>query len=260
VALKNQYYSEQGCIMASGRVFEASYYKQIPKLLSEVDFDASKKISIPERLRLLAKYIYTVIERGTTEINHRPACCYQKNDQGYAALLKELKKLDIIDYVPAEDDSEDYAGQFLDVTMTIRGIEMFEKDIDLPLRIEEVFMNTKQKNEVTINYNNSIINNSPIQTGNGNTATITSTTNITDSFIREKLKENGVSEQQITAIEPQIAEIVTECNKETINKGKVQAAFSKIKKIGGTFLLNAFTFLTKPEIVQIIDNITKKVG
>jgi hypothetical protein len=171
-----------------------------------------------------------------------------------------LKTRDIIDYTPAEDDSEDYAGQFLEVKMTVKGNEMFEKDMDITAEVEEDFMNTNQKSGVTINYINSTVNNSPIQTGNGNIATIPSTTIITDNFIKEKLKENGVSEQQITAIEPQIAEIAVEYNKKTINEGKFQAIFSKIKEIGGTFLLNAFAFLAKPEIGQIIENIKKIAG
>jgi hypothetical protein len=122
---------------------------------------------------------------------------------------------------------------------------------------DRFFMDTNQ-NSVTNNFNGPVIN-SPIQTGDGNTAIITATTTITADSIREKLKENGIPEPQITAIEPQIAELTAVLNKETVDKNKLQDIFLKIKEVGGVFLVSAFAFLSKPEAAEVIHNIVNNV-
>jgi hypothetical protein len=238
--LAQHYYSEQNCIMASGRVFETSYYNQLPRLLSKDDFDPSPKITIDRKLYMLAKYIYTETNRGTKEIEHRPACCYQKNDPNYAELLKELKKRDAIDYILAEDDGEDYAGQYLDIKVTLRTRKAFEKSIDSPEKFEAFFMDINQKSGITINYNGPVIN-SPVQTGDSNTAIITTTTDVTADIIRQKLKENGAPEQLITAVDTEVAEIAAECDKKTPDQSKLQSVLSKIKETGGKFLYDIVT-------------------
>lgn len=62
------------------------------------------------------------------------------------------------------------------------------------------------------------------------------------NYITEKLKEQGLSEGQIASIGPEITEVAVECDKEEVNKGKLQSVFSKIKEKAGQF---AFDFISK---------------
>jgi hypothetical protein len=119
-------YSESARNMASYRVFNASYYAQVPKELSKADFDATEELTTPQKLYSLAKYFYTETKRGNKEPAHRPACCAQGNDEGYADLLKNLHEKGLIDYISAEDDGDDYAGMFLDLKATPKCKTFFE--------------------------------------------------------------------------------------------------------------------------------------
>jgi hypothetical protein len=118
--------------------------------------------------------------------------------------------------------------------------------IDSPEKFEEAFMNTDRSGVVNIT-----ITADQVQVdGSHNTMTkIVSTTTNTAASIRKKLKERGVSEQQIKEIEPQIAEITAECDKETVNRGKLQAIISGV----GTTIRDICTQV----ISQIITN---KIG
>jgi hypothetical protein len=169
-------------------------------------------------------------------------------------------KYGIIDYTTPKifDDSGDFASFFLDIRMTPKALRAFEKGINSMENFEEAFMNTNKKSGITINYNGPVTN-SPVQTGDSNTAIITAMTTITADVIRGKLKESGVSEQQIMAIETQIAELTAALNKETVDKGKLQDIFLKIKEVGGTLLVSAFAFLSKPEAVEVIRNVINNV-
>jgi hypothetical protein len=59
--------------------------------------------------------------------------------------------------------------------------------------------------------------------------TITTAMTITADIIKSKLKECGVSRQDIEIIEPEIADIGAECDKEMGNMGEIKVALSKIK-------------------------------
>jgi hypothetical protein len=103
-------------------------------------------------------------------------------------------------------------------------------DIDVQNLMEDIkngeydryFMDTN-KNGDTFNIGNVI--GKQVQIG-GSDNTINTT-----ACIREKLKERGVPEQQIKEIEPQIAEIAAECDKETVNQGKLRAILSGVETV-----------------------------
>jgi hypothetical protein len=148
-------------------------------------------------------------------------------------------------------------AQFNRLRMTDKAQIAFEKGIDSPEKFEEAFMNTSKTGNIIIK--DSTLIGSPIQTGNGNTVTNTTTTTISADIIREKLKEKGIPEAQIMAIESQITELTAELTKETVDKGKLQEIFLKIKEVGGVFLVSAFAFLSKPEAAEVIHNIVNNV-
>jgi hypothetical protein len=140
--------------------------------------------------------------------------------------------------------------------MTFKGKIAFEKGIDSPEKFEEVFMNTDKGGDIFKFFGD--INGGQNQFGGSNN-TIMAMTTITADIIREKLKEKGIPEAQITVIEPQITELTAELTKETVDKGKLQEIFLKIKEVGGVFLVSAFAFLSKPEAAEVIHNIMNNV-
>jgi hypothetical protein len=98
-----------------------------------------------------------------------------------------------------------------------------------------------------------------IQVGNGNKGDITIYNGINEAYVEYKLKEAGVSEDQIKSISSEIGEIVIECNKKKPDEGKLYSLFTKVKEIGGNILFDAFKFLTQTAIGGIIQKLFDKV-
>jgi ribosomal protein L32 len=237
--------------IVSGDVFDAFYYKNEVKVVKIDDFKSTKVITTSEKLYKLAKYFFTENQKGNQDlyISQRPSCCYQKNDINYSRLMNTLKRHCVINFIDAADDDEDYTSHFVDIEVTTEATCAFEKGIDNAQQFEEVFMNT-DKSGGTIIKDSTFIN-SPIQTGDNNTLTNAITPTI--SIIRDKLKENGVSELQIATIEPEIVEIAAETDKEAIDQTKLKTIFSKIAEKTGTFMSNI--------LIQVISQvIAKKLG
>jgi len=96
--------------------------------------------------------------------------------------------------------------------------------------------------------------------GEGNTSnTNLNFFGISELYVKQKLKEAGVSEDKIESINPQIAGIVIECNKEKPDESKLYVFLEQIKKNGGNALLNAFKFLIQTTIGVLMQNLINKV-
>jgi hypothetical protein len=67
------------------------------------------------------------------------------------------------------------------------------------------------------------------------------------AHIREELKGQGLSDDQIASIDPEITEVATECDKEVVNKGVLHTIFSKIKEKAG------------PVIGDFVANVTAQI-
>ena len=246
--IDNGVYKKEVYPIVSGDVFDAFYNKNEIKSIKTDDFKTTKVITTSEKLYKLAKYFFTENQRGNQDlyISQRPSCCYQKNDRHYSQLMNALKRYRIINFVDAADDDEDYTSHFIDIEVTTEAVCAFEKGIDNALQFEEIFMNTNKSGGTIIN--NSTLINSPIQTGDYNTLTNSITS--TDSFIRDKLKENGVPEPQIAIIEPEIVAIATECDKQTVDQTKLKTFFSKIIKKLGTSVYDIMIQITSQVIAK----------
>jgi predicted RNA-binding Zn-ribbon protein involved in translation (DUF1610 family) len=245
----------------SGKVFESWYYNHTVTEITARDL-AGKDIQIIEKLYRLAKYIFIESQKNNEDddIKQRPACCYEINSRQYGKLLETLKGLDIIKYRDARtQDDSDVAAWFCDIKMTMTARIKFQKNIESAQQFEEVFMGTKKTGDVNVNIGGN--NNAPVSIAQNHStiAAVMNKTTISDASIIEKLRESGIPQPQIDAIRPLITEIVTEYNKEKPQQDKLHTIFSKVKEIGGIFLLNAFNFLAKPEAVVVISNLKQIV-
>jgi ribosomal protein L32 len=151
--LEAGYYKEGQRIIASGRVFDESYYNHAPKLLARNDFEAVMKIDCLEKTYRLAKYFFTEATRsGNNGLYQRPACCFCLfTDENYDELMKFLGDKGIISFVYALDDDEDITSRFLEIRVTIKAMTVFEKGIDTAEQFEEIFMAT-EKSGITYNF------------------------------------------------------------------------------------------------------------
>jgi ribosomal protein S27E len=250
IEISNGIYRREAFPIVAGEVFDTWYCKKEVKTVKSDDFRTIRTITTPEKLYRLAKYIFTV-ECGNKEdgpkqdITCRPASCYARDSEEWYWLLDGLKSLYVVDVNETSDSPTDRKRRRMiwSIKMTLNGKIAFEKGINSSKEFERIFMKTDRNDDVNI-----AITADQVQFGGSqNTMTkIVSTTTNTADIIREKLKERGVSEQQIKEIEPQIAEIASECDKEMVNHGKLRAIISGV----GTAIRDIFTQV----ISQIITN------
>jgi len=149
-------YKKSSRVIVAGDVFSSFYYEHQVKLVKMTDFDNTRQVSTLEKLYSLAKYIFTEEKNGVISLVQRPACCYENNKQGYALLMRELKRLNIIDYLDTEDDDDDVTSRFTDVSMTPYAKIAFEDGITSTEHFREVFM-SKANSGDTFNISSAII-------------------------------------------------------------------------------------------------------
>jgi hypothetical protein len=241
--------------LLSGMAFESYYYREnklqiTPEMLAEV-----KDISLHEKLFKLAKYFYYKAKDANSCLQQNPACCYQGNDKKYSDLMKMLKKIEIINFILAEDDSEDYVSNFIDIEMTISAMLKFENGINTLIDFEEAFMNNdKNTPNIKIGDNAKQVN---VAMGNGtviatqnNNPTLQEFQSLFDDLLRQ-IPDNASKE-----IREQINEglftLKTELQKPQPSKGTMNLIMSGIK---GLFSTTGFVAAA----MSIIDFIAKSV-
>jgi len=152
-------YEKNSRVIVTGEVFSSFYYEHQIKLVKTEDFDNTRHVSTLEKLYNLARYIFTEQQKdGYTYLVQRPACCYENNGQGYVLLMRELKRLNIVDYVDTEDDDDDVTSWFTDVSMMPNAKIAFEDGITSIEHFRKVFI-TKSRSGGTFNLSSTIIGN-----------------------------------------------------------------------------------------------------
>jgi len=258
VAIETQAYIKPTRYIISGNVFDNFYYNKKIILVKAEDFDNAKDLLIKEKIYRLAKYIFTEKSRNKQEIDlsTRLACCYAKDEDEYNSLLDELKSMNVLDFKKTTRNLcgyENPVSTYNNINITTYANMKFENEIISSNQFMEVFMKEKG---TTINslIIKGVFTNSPIavQSNNNN---ISNVSTITESYVNEKLIENGISLSVIEAIKTEIGELIAEYNKPTLDKILLDVILNKIKDIGGKLLLSAFNFLVKPEVVEIINRL-----
>jgi hypothetical protein len=145
-------YDSESRFLVAGKVFDNYYYKNEINLLTVDDFNKTKSISHSEKLFNLAKYFFTETEKGRTDIIQRPSCCYEDGGELYGRLMKELNRLNVITYIDATDDDEDFTSHFIEIHLTVQATIKFEKGIKTPEEFMEAFMDNNSKiNKINVN-------------------------------------------------------------------------------------------------------------
>jgi hypothetical protein len=155
-AIVTKAYNSKKRYFVAGEIFDSYYYKNDIKLLTTDDFTKAKPISCSEKLFKLAKYFFSETEKDETDIIQRPSCCYEDGGEQYGKLMNELSKLNIITYIDATDDDEDFTSHFIEIKLTIQARIKFEKGINTPDEFMDAFMHTNNSaNKISVNIQDS---------------------------------------------------------------------------------------------------------
>jgi hypothetical protein len=145
-------YNKEVFPIVAGSVFDSFYYRNEVKNVLTEDFMSAKAVEIHEKLFKLAAYIHRETQKGNQRIATRNACCYSDNFE-YSELLKELKRIGIIDF--DECSSRGSHGTPTTIRMppklTMKGRINFEKGIDNVHTFKEVFYSMPNNPIITIN-------------------------------------------------------------------------------------------------------------
>ncbi len=182
-----------------------------------------------------------------------PQCCYAKNKNELKVIKQRLKELSIISYKVLAKTHDANGGEtnlISNPIMSLNAYSKFENGINSCEDFNNAFggfgMNmeyTYIKNEngnVVLGDNNFVNNNM---------------SGISDSTIIKELLSRNISIDEVDKIRNEIKDLSEELNKNKTDMTRISNIFSKIKLVGGNVLLLAFNFLTKPEVVAIIDKL-----
>jgi hypothetical protein len=231
--LKRTPYSETAYNMASYRVFNASYYAQVPKELSKADFDVTEELTTLQKLYSLACYIY-IAEARKEKASFRPAACCS-NKKGAEEILDALQDMKVIkiDEVYGQPGGRSGSRQrmIMSIRLTTPARIQFEKGMNSPEKFEEVFMSDKKPliSIKTEGDNSPVL--APIDHSTANLAINAPTTTITAQQIKDALLQGGASQDDIDIAEPYITMIADEGNKQQPDKDKLQKSGKGLAKI-----------------------------
>jgi ribosomal protein L32 len=250
-AVVSNAYNSKNRHFVAGKVFEGYYYKNEIKLLTADEFAKAVSVSTSTKLFNLAKYFFTETEKSETDIIQRPSCCYSDGDEQYGGLMNELKRLNVIAYIDATDDDEDFTSHFIEIHLTVGAKIKFENGINTPDEFMGAFMdNNSRINKISVNINDST--NSQI-----NVAADSSTIK-TEQCINPDIKEiikllddlipqipNDVSPEIKYQIEDSISVIKSELKNQKPNKNIIKTLLIGIKGLVTTadFLASIATIL-----------------
>jgi hypothetical protein len=227
-AVVSNAYNSKSRLFVAGKVFEGYYYKNEIKLLTPDEFIKAVSVSTSTKLFNLAKYFFTETEKGETDITQRPSCCYSDSDEQYGRLMNELKKLNIITYIDASDDDEDFTSHFIEIKLTVQARIRFEKGIKTPEEFMEAFMDKNSKvNKINVNIQdskNSQVNvsadGSTINTEQHNNPAVKEIMTLLDDLIPQI--PNNVPTEIKHQIEDSISAIKSELETQKPNKNSIK--------------------------------------
>jgi hypothetical protein len=239
----------------SGMAFEANYYKDKVLQITPDLLEKAKDISLHDKLFKLATYFYNEAKEENSSLNQNPACCYESNNKKYSDLMKMLKRIEILNFILAEDDSKDYVSNFLEIEMTISAMLIFEKGINTLNDFEEAFMNNgKNKSSIKIGDNakqvNVAMDNGTVIATQNNNPDLHELQNLFDCLIRQ-IPDNASKEVR-EQINEGLATIKSELQKQQPSKGTMNLIMSGVK---GLFSTTGFV----ASAMSIIDFIAKSV-
>jgi hypothetical protein len=246
--------TEKNKHLIAGKVFHSHYYdKEVllitTQVISEIE-NHSQKIVLIDKLFFLSKYIYTKTienEIGFVLESVPNSCCYVKNNSEQLELLKLLKELGIVEFMLHENGN--FCRIFGDIKMTLAAIAKFESGIESSKIFREIFME-KDNYSTGIRIEN---NKGNIAIGSDNYQV--NQTGITESELIKSLLQNGIEMETLDKIRAELKELVVEYNSERVNRERVKTLLTKLKNAGGNLLLSGLTLFSKPEFVQLVENI-----
>lgn len=241
-------------IKLSGMSFSSWYYDNkviffTTELINSVEMH--EDVFVIEKLYYLTQYIYTETKKngiGYMIKNIPNACCYAKDSSEQLELLKQLKELKIIEFELYENGS--YCRIFKNTKLNVSAFMTFQNGIHSVEMFREAFMSEKRISHISIPNNSG-----NIAIGSGNTQSIMMNTSINEKDVIKELLNRNIEMEIIDKIRTEIKELAVEYNKNNVDEDRMNKIFKKLKTIGGNVLLSAFTFLSKPEVVTIIQGL-----
>lgn len=217
--------------------------------------DYNNKNKLINKTYYLARYIFEETKKvglGAKVEGFVPQCCYAKNSEEVYSILAYLKELSIVSYWKNDRYSANgfAVGIIGDIKMKAKAYGIFENGISSVKEFESAFrgINMEIPNILIDNKNGNVV------LGNNNNVN-TEISGITESSIVKELLLRNIDLDQIDKIRSEIKELSLEISSNRNDIEKITNIFSKIKAVGGKVLLTAFSFITKPEVIGVIDRL-----
>lgn len=212
------------------------------------EIEKVNKITTQQKLYQLSRFIFKETRENGIGVKIpyiTSSCCYAKSNDELLALMNTLKAKNVIAF---ELHSNGPCVVFENPIMGIEAYSKFEESIDSFDSFKELIMSEKA--------NVKIINNSGnISLGSNNTQSIESTRGITETELIKSMLSSNVDISIIDKMRPEIKELIEEYNKDVPNKQRTEVILKKMFQIGGNIIGNSLMLLSKPEVIQVIDNI-----
>lgn len=248
--------SDQNRFLLSFAVFKSYFYMKKPLFLTSEVIESIQnnhtEIKIIDKLFCLAKYVYLITSEkniGFKLKNIPNACCNARNSNEQLELLKTLQENRVLIF--EEIRQNDFKCYFGNIIMTSSAFMKFQTGIDSAVNFQEVFMeHDKQQNNFNFSNNQGNIN-----LGANSNQSIQIQKGITEDEVIQNLLANGIGVNIIDKIRPELKDLVKEYNKDKINNNNISNILCKLKTIVGNVVLSGLSFLSKPEVIQLIQNI-----